>query len=321
MTSSASPSPRLVLTALIAVQILFGINYVVSKIVVGVFPPLVWASLRIIISSSCMVAFALLSGRKHPKVGFSFFGPMVVFALLGTVINQASFLVGLKYTTSTNSAILNTLIPIFTLLIVTIRGQEPATPARIWGFVFAFTGVLVIRKVEELTLSNTTLLGDLLTILNCLSYGFFLSYSKKFLEKYDPVWTTTWLFIYGSIGLTVLALPDWMGFHWPEMTPKLWMAAVYAIFGATLATYFLNFWALAHAKSSHVALFIYLQPVVASLIAWIWFGESVTLRTVLASMLIFMGLLLGLSKKIKMGDFFLLQPFKRLRDFRSKARS
>src|SRR5688572_149907 len=117
-------SSRMVLAALIAVQILFGVNYVVSKIVVGVFPPLVWASIRIIISSAVMVAFALATKRKHPVGGAQFFVPLIFYALLGTIINQASFLVGLSYTTSTNSAILNTLIPVFTLLVVTVRRQE-----------------------------------------------------------------------------------------------------------------------------------------------------------------------------------------------------
>jgi drug/metabolite transporter (DMT)-like permease len=298
-SDSGSPQPRygLVLSALIAVQILFGINYVVSKIVVGVFPPLVWASLRIIVSSVIMVLAAVLARRPHPKGGREFFVPLIGFALLGTIINQASFLVGLHYTTSTNSAILNTLIPVFTLLIVTMRGQEPVTVRRVIGFLFAFAGVLVIRKVENFSLSDRTVVGDLLTILNCLSYGFFLSYSKKFLEKHDPLWTTAWLFIYGSIGLTVLAIPEYTTFHWPELTSKLWAAVVFAVVGATLMTYFLNFWALAHAKSSQVALFIYLQPVVTAVIAWAWFDERVTVRTIAAMLFIFLGMVLALSQQ------------------------
>lgn len=318
MKKVAAPSARLVFVALITIQILFGINYVVSKVVIGVFPPLWWASIRIIISSAVMLAFAFLSGHKHPKPDIKFFGPLVGYALLGTIINQSCFLVGLRYTTSTNSAILNTLIPIFTLLIVTLRGQEKLTTGRAMGFFSALAGVLVIRKIEDINFSNQTLIGDLLTVTNCLSYGLFLSFSKKFMEKYDPVWTTTWLFIYGSVGLTILALPDWMSFQWPPMTTGLWLAVAFAILGATLATYFLNFWALAYAKSSHVALFIYLQPVVASLVAWIWFGEIITLRTAFASILIFIGLLLAMERLASKTEF-LLHPFKSFQAWRNRT--
>jgi drug/metabolite transporter (DMT)-like permease len=291
------PPYGLVLGALIAVQVLFGINYVVSKFVLHAFPPLVWASARIMVATFIMGSIALVSGRKHPKMDRNFFIPLIGYAALGTIINQASFLVGLKYTTSTNSAILNTLIPIFTLLIVTLRGQEPATPKRVFGFVFAFIGVLVMRRVEDFSLSNQTLMGDLLTILNCFSYGMFLSYSKKFLEKNDPIWTTTWLFIYGSVGLTALAIPEWAHFTMPAIDSTLVWAMVFAILGATLATYFLNFWALAHARSSQVALFIYLQPVVASLIALIWLGEMIDARTIVASGFILLGLAFAVGRE------------------------
>jgi drug/metabolite transporter (DMT)-like permease len=291
------PKRWLVIGALIAVQVLFGVNYIVSKIVVASFPPLLWASLRIVISSALMLLIAYFSGRKHPKGGKDFFFPMIGFALLGTIINQGSFLVGLKYTTSTNSAILNTLIPVFTLLIVTLRGQEAFTVRKGLGFVMAMGGVLVLRKVEDFSLSNTTFIGDLLTILNCLSYGLFLSFSKKFIEKHDPIWTTAWLFVYGSIGLTALATPDWLKFTWPEVSHSLWFAMIFAVFGATLLTYFLNFWALAHAKSSHVALFIYLQPIVTAAISWTLMAEPVTTRTVLSTGMIFIGMLLGLGAK------------------------
>jgi drug/metabolite transporter (DMT)-like permease len=299
MTFVQKPAPpqALVFLALTAVQVLFGVNYVVSKVVVDTFPPLVWASIRIVIAATLMLTFAKLSGRPAPDDGKRFFGPLVIFALLGIVINQGSFLLGLHYTTSTNSAILNTLIPIFTLLVVTIRGQEPLTLRRGLGFFCAFAGVLVIRRVEDLSLSDKTLVGDLLTMLNCLSFSLFLSFSKHFLEEHDRLWTTAWLFTYGSVGLTAIALPQYTTFHMPEMTPMLLGCALFSIIGGTILTYFLNNWALSYTRSSSVALFIYTQPVVASLLAWAWHGQLISGRSAAAMVLIFIGMLLALSPK------------------------
>ncbi len=291
-----SPSQKRVIAALVVIQVLFGLNYVVTKSVVGHFPPLVWASIRIAICSVIMFAVAQISKRPHPPKTREFFVPLVGLALLGSIINQGSFLVGLHYTTSTNSAVLNTLIPVFTLLIVTIRGQERLTLNRAIGFVLALAGVLVIRRVEEISFSDATVLGDLLMIVNCLSYALFLSVGKSFLEKYDPIWTTAYLFLYGTIGLTLLAVPDYMRLSLPPMTSELVAAALYAVLGATLATYFLSNWTLRYAKSSQVALFIYIQPVIASLVAWSWMGEVITLRTSIASLLIFLGMLFALTK-------------------------
>ena len=292
-----TPSPILVFGALIFVQVLFGLNYVLSKVVVDVFPPLVWASARIIIAAIIMVGIAFFSGTDAPKPDRKFFIPLIAFSLLGIIINQSSFLVGLHYTTSTNSAILNTLIPVVTLMIVTFRGQEPLTLKRGLGFISAFAGVLVIRKVENFSLSNPTLIGDLLTILNCISYGFFLAYSKPFFQKYNRMWATAWMFLYGSVGLTLLATPQWFTFEMPVLTPVLIGCMIFGVLGATVLTYFLNFWALAYARSSSVALFIYLQPIVAAALAWFWFQEPPTARTLISSLLIFCGVLLGLSRE------------------------
>jgi drug/metabolite transporter (DMT)-like permease len=275
-----------VLAALIAVQVLFGVNYVISKVVVDHFPPLVWGSMRVVISALFMIGAAILTRRPHPRDGKRFFLPLIVFSLLGIILNQTAFLVGLHYTTATNSAVLNTLIPVFTLMVVTIRGQEPLTLARALGFVSALAGVLVLRKVEEISLSDRTLVGDLLTIFNCFSYALFLSYSKSFLEAHDRLWTTAWLFVYGSVGITLMALPQYATFTMPELTPELLACMAFAIFGGTLGTYFLNIWALAQARASSVALFIYLQPVVATALAWAWHGQAITPRTVLSTLLI-----------------------------------
>ena len=139
----AYASPRLILTALVVVQILFGINYVVSKAIVGYFPPLVWASTRSIVTVVLMGLLVDVRGQPHPKPTARFFAALFGFSLIGIIINQGSFLVGLFYTTPTNSAVLNTLIPIFTLVVVIFRGQEKLTWMKLCGFACSFAGVLV----------------------------------------------------------------------------------------------------------------------------------------------------------------------------------
>ncbi len=304
VNTPARPASLMIAAGLVLVQILFGMNYVVSKIVVGVFQPLVWASLRLILST-LLLGFLLkfVLRRPHPAKTREFFLPMIGLSLLGVIINQASFLVGLKLTTSTNSAVLNTLIPVFTLMVVTIRGQELLTTKRVVGLLCALSGVLVLRKIENFTISDQTFVGDLLTMLNCLSYALFLSFGKRFMSKFDPIWVTFWLFTYGSVGMTLLAVPQWLQFTMPVFTGHLIAACLFAVFGATLLTYFLNFWALAYAKPSQVALYGYLQPIVAASFAWLVFSEPLTLRMVFSSALIFVGMLMGLSgRQVKPGS-------------------
>lgn len=291
--------PGSVLAALITVQVLFGLNYVVTKLVVDAFPPLVWASIRAIIVAVGLLSIATILRKPRPKLSREFLLPVAGFSLMAVAINQGSFLFGLKLTTATNSAVLNTTIPIFTLAIVTLRGQERMTARRALGFVLGLGGVLVMRKAEDLSLSDATLVGDLLTVLNCLSYSLFLSFGRPFMQKHDPIWVTGFLFAFGSIPLTLVALPEYSHFHIPSLSPQLLGCMTFAALGGTLLSYLLNFWALARVRSSAVALFIYLQPIVAAALAWSWMNEVPTPRTVLASIVIFSGLLLGIARAEK----------------------
>jgi len=292
---SELPSGLAVIAALVGVQLCFGSNYVVSKVVVSHFPPLVWAGIRIAISTVVMFAVCIASGRPRPKMNRDFLFPMIGLSLMGTILNQASFLVGLSMTTAANSAVLNTLIPVSTLAIVTLRGQEVFNWKKGVGFILALLGVLAIRKIEDIRFSDSTFVGDLLTVFNCVIYACFLSLSKKFLEKYDALWVTAFLFLYGTVGINLLAITSWQTFVPPEMDTHLMGMALFAIVFGTLAPYFLNFWALKHAKASQVALFIYLQPIIAAAVAYFWLGNTITMRVVVSSVLIFSGLLVALS--------------------------
>jgi drug/metabolite transporter (DMT)-like permease len=292
------PSQTLVYTALLVVQVLFGVTNVVSKKILGSMPALVWATIRLVVAAVLMIGIVMAIKRPFPKGGRSFFVPLIVYTLLGVVLTQGSFLYGLQFTTATHATILNTLIPLITLLIVTLRGQEPLNARRTVGFLVAFSGVLALKydHLQKLSFSaDKSLLGDLLILVNCICLGLFFSYSKKFMERHDRFWITTWMFIYGTVGMSVLGSTAWAGFHMPVMTPVLIGSMAFAILGGTIAVYFLNAWTLAHTHSSSVAFFGYIQPVVAAALAWAWLGETITVGTVLCSVIIFGGVIIVLA--------------------------
>jgi drug/metabolite transporter (DMT)-like permease len=296
MENSREPSRYLVLGALLFVQVLFGVGYLTSKLIVGRWPALAWAALRVDIAAILMFAAAFLSRRPRPLVSRKFLGAVAFASLFGIVISQASFLTGLSFTSATNSAILNTLIPLFTALLVTLRGQEIFSRMRALGLVISLAGVLLLLHVESFAIVGNGWIGDLLTIVNCVSSAIFLSYAKPFLSKEDPIWATAWIFFGGGIMLTALAAPQWGSVSWSGVHGTLAAAMMFAILGTTLVAYFLSFWALKYARSSHVALFVYLQPVVAAALAWVLTGEMISVRTALASVLVFAGVLLGLRR-------------------------
>jgi drug/metabolite transporter (DMT)-like permease len=299
MNSNRTPL-SFVYFALVLVQILFGIHYAVSKTILENFPPLIWASLRMTLASLLIFLIAFFYRRKnHPPFEAKFFLPVAFYAFFGTTLSQGAFLMGLHYTTATNSAVLNTLLPVFTLLIATFLGQEAFHSKKLIGFGLALLGALCVRRFEDFRISDQTFLGDALVVFSCISNSIFLVSSKKFMAKYDTVWITTWFFILGSIGLILFSLPSWAHFAWPHFSGALIGSICYSVIGCTVITYFLNNWALARTQSSLVALFCYIQPIVSSFFVWIWLDEKITLQVMIACLCIFSGLLIALSKKVR----------------------
>lgn len=285
-----------VLFILVFIQILFGINFSASKVIVTEMDPIIWSNIRFLLAGIFMLIATLIMRRKHPPMKASFFVPIGVLSLLGMALGQGLFLVGLRYTTSINSAIIITMIPILTLMIVVLRKQEDLTFNKLIGFVLSFFGVVLMRNIDEFQLSNDTIIGDALVFIAATCFALYISFGKKYFMKYDDMWTTTWMFFISGLVMIFFNIGKFDQIYEVNYTSLFISSAFFSIVGATLLTYFLNNWALKRAASGHVAIFIYLQPVVAGVIGYLFLGEAVTFRMFICTVLIMCGLLFSLMK-------------------------
>ena len=76
----------------------------------------------------------------------------------------------------------------------------------------------------------------------------------------------------------------------------IWFKIAFIIIGASFFTYLLNAWALKHGSSSLVGSYIYLQPVLAAIIAQIAGKDQLTTHKVLLMILILVGVYLATKK-------------------------
>lgn len=284
---------------LIFVQFLFGINFVASKIVVTTIPPVEWAIIRFVVSGLILMTIAILYHRKKFQMSWNYIGHIAFYSLLSITISQIAFLKGIRLTSSINTAIIASTIPIFTLIAVILRRQEHMSIPKLFGFILAFLGVLAIRNIEDFSLSNETFIGDMLVLLCSASTGLGIAFSKKFFTTHDHWWASSWMFVMGAVQISLYSIFDPEAFIWPTWHGELLGSAIFCIIGATLMTYFLSNWALVHVDSGKVSLFIYLQPVFAAFIAWIYLGETISVRTGVSILLIMSGFLLALKKRKK----------------------
>jgi drug/metabolite transporter (DMT)-like permease len=290
---------KAVIAVLVLIQILFGINFTTSKIVVTEISPFFWSNIRFLFAGVILLFISLIMRRPHPKVTKEFLLPLIPLSLLGMSVGQSLFMLGLRQTSSINTAVITTTIPILTLAISIMRGKDSITMLKAIGVSLAFIGVLTIKGFENINFSVQTLKGDFMVLLASMCFALFLSFSGEYVKKYDNFWVTTWMFLISGVLMFIFNFSHWMNFSSINFTSELVYCAVYSIIGATIITYFLNNWALARAPSGNVALFIYLQPVVAAIIGFTFLGEQISFRLVFSTLCIFTGLLVTIYRPKK----------------------
>ncbi len=289
-TPSPATRPAQVRLALIAIQVLFGINYLASKIIVTEIGPAAWAAIR---TSAAFVVIALIAvaGRRHLPTGRDII-LLAVAALFGVVLNQGLFLEGLSRTTVGRSSLICSQIPTFVLLFSVLLRQERLTLRKSLGFLAGITGVLVLLEADRFQLDSRYLMGDLLTLGNAASYGLYVVIGRRVMARNDPLAATAVVFFWGALGMMIYGGDDLAAADFSPLTWAHYGAMIYVILGATVVTYFLNLWAVKRVLATRVAIFIFLQPLIATTLGVVFRGEELTVRFGLAAALVLSALLL-----------------------------
>jgi drug/metabolite transporter (DMT)-like permease len=153
----------------------------------------------------------------------------------------------------------------------------------------AAAGVVTLVDPLRASFSAETTLGNVLLVANTAAYGAYIALSRDVFRRYGALTAMTWVFGFGALmtvpfGGFYLARVDWHAVGW-----VVWLAVAYIILVPTVGAYYLNAWALARVEPSTVAVYIYLQPLIAFALAPLILGERWNPRTWLASLLIFAG--------------------------------
>jgi len=288
-SSVLSPQSFHVHAALTTVAILFSINYIISKLSMQAFAPLVFAYLRVV--GSALILNLLV--RDPEPVSRADSWRLVGFSLLAVVFNQSLFLAGLSLTSAHVAAILITMIPVFALGAAILFGYERATVTKIGGIALAAGGALLVVAREGFEGASKSLLGDLMIISNSLCYALYLVLSKPMMARLTARRVIARMFALGTV--LMLPISIWSIAHqdWHHIPARAWLGLALVIIGPTVAAYLLNAWALANAESSIVAAYSYLQPVVTVILAAIFLGESIRPIAIAAAAMIFGGIYLA----------------------------
>ncbi len=282
--------------ALLLVQLMFGSAPVLGKAALLAFPSFAIVGFRVGGAALAFYFFQRFRGSLalENRSDYLYFA---IFSFFGVVVNQLLFFKGLSLTTATNTSLLAVMIPVFTFLISAGIGIEKLTWRKILGIVIAAFGVIYLVDPSKASFSSATTQGDILIILNSLSYAIYVTISKNLISKYGALKSIAWLFLFGSIINVPIGFYSLQSVELGSVGINAWLALGAIIIFPTILAYYWNAWALARVEPSVVAIYVYLQPLIGFFSAVIFLGEKLSFRAIAAMVLIFAGVYLVIRRR------------------------
>jgi drug/metabolite transporter (DMT)-like permease len=275
--------------ALLGANIIYGLNYVIAK---GIMPDYLMPKAIIFLRVSVTV---LMFGILHffipsEKVEKRDLFKMALCAIFGVAINQILFFEGLNLSTPINASIIITSIPVLILIFSHYVLKEKITSIKVLGILLGAAGaLLVILSTGQGNFKSSTMLGNLLIFINASSWAFYLVLIKPLMEKYDSMTVMKWIFFFGLIIIFPFTISSFSGSDFSAIPFNIWMSISFVVFGATVVAYFLNNYSLKSVSPSVNGIYIYIQPLIASVVSILFGKDHLTISKTIAGILIMAG--------------------------------
>ena len=273
--------------ALIIVNLIYALNYTIAKDVMPEYiQPSGFILLRVIWGSILFFLTYLFFVKERVKKKDFF--RLMLCGLFGVAINQLFFFEGLNLTTPINAAIIMTISPVLVIITSAIIIKEKITVRKIIGIFLGLIGAcILILNSGDISFENDFFTGNILVLINATSYAIYLVLVKTLMKRYNPITVMFYVFIFGLIFVLPFGIDEILKIDLTTFNEEIYLKIGFVVICTTFIAYMFNAFALKSLNPSVVSVYIYLQPLLASLIAIALNSDSLSLVKILSAIFIF----------------------------------
>ncbi len=285
--------------SLFVANLIYAINYTFAKDVMPNFiQPSGFILLRVTGAVTLFSLFYFLFVNE--KVEKKDVIRLAICGIFGVAINQLLFFKGLNLTTPINAAIIMTINPVLVIIMSALILFEKINLRKGIGIALGLIGASnLILNGGDVSGNTNFMLGNMFVFINAASYGLYLVLVKPLMHKYNPITVMFYVFAFGlfyvlPFGYNELLVVDWASFP----TIIIW-EVLFVVVCTTVIAYLLNSLALKSLNPSTVSIYIYLQPVLATLFAIFRGSDSLDKIKIISAIIVFVGVYLVSVRSVK----------------------
>jgi len=263
-------------------------------------PSIMIATYRLTISSVIILTIAKIKGIRFSH----FTKKQLALAIMGGLFLSLHFsfwISSLKFTSVASSVVLVTTNPVIIGIFSYFFLREKQPREVVLGIILSFSGSFILAigdsGIQGLTIKNSSyLIGDLLAFLGAVMASGYLMIGSILRKDIDILSYTSLVYTFSALILLMasiyLRIP-FTGYNPTSYMYLLLLAIIPQLIGHTA----LN-WALKHLRTNMVAITILGEPIGASFLAYLLFGETIKPIQSVGIILIFLAIFIS-SKKGK----------------------
>ena len=270
--------------------LIWGSSFLWIKIALQDIGPATLVALRMSLGALGFLLFLPFIGERLPRQWREWL-PLAVLGLINTGLPIFLISWGELYVDSGTAAVLNSLVPLFSLIIAGLwLRTEPVTALRVSGLILGFGGAAVLASRElALDADPMGVIGALAVVAAAASYAFGASYARHRITRTHRYVVAGGSLIFAALYLWVLAIVS----EWPLEVPTqpdgiiavLWLGLL-----GSFVAYLCFFFLIHHLGATLATMVTYLFPVVGVGLGTIFLGELLDPRMIVGTILVLAGI-------------------------------
>ena len=273
--------------AFAAVYVIWGSTYLAIRFAVDSLPPFLMAGVRFLIAGTILYTLMASRGTPAPK-RIHWRSTLIIGALL-LLAGNGGVVWAEQRVPSGIASLMVAIVPLWIVLIDWLRpgGSRPGLPVMVGVLVgLAGIGLLVIGGDESNKPIDLLGIGSILIATICWAIGTF--YARRAPLGSNSLQTTAMEMLCGGALLLLVGTVtgEWGRLDLAKVTVPSLLAVVYLIVFGSLVAYTAYTYLINHAPPARAATYAYVNPVVAVFLGWLFRGEPLTIKTLVAAAII-----------------------------------